>query len=129
MNLKMKPSGNVQVANYYPGYSGNSYVEFLQMNQMTMVLFLNSIYLPKNDIYKINIHYAANTNHTLRLVSKVEKNQISSTNVLFNSTGSLYSWDTREIELDLKNSETNSLRLVSPFGSSDVLIDWLHISQ
>ena len=124
--------GNVQVANYYPGYSGNSYVEFLanEPNDYGSFSQINSIYLPKNDIYKINIHYAANTNHTLRLVSKVGENQISSTNVLFNSTGSLYSWDTREIELEFENSETNSLRLVSPFGSSDkILIDWLHISQ
>ena len=124
--------GNVQIANYYPGYSGNSYVEFLanEPNDYGSFSQINSIYLPKNDIYKINIHYAANTNHTLRLVSKVGENQISSTNVLFNSTGSLYSWDTREIELGFENSETNSLRLVSPFGSSDkILIDWLHISQ
>ncbi len=123
--------GNVQESNFYPGFSGESYIEFLanEPNDYGSFSQLNSIYIPKTDTYKVNIHYAANTNHILRLVSKNGDDETSSTNVAFNATGGLNSWDTHEVELPFQNSETNSLRVVSPFGSTDkILLDWLHIS-
>ena len=123
--------GNVQESNFYPGFSGESYIEFLanEPNDYGSFSQLNSIYIPKTDTYKVNIHYAANTNHILRLVSKNGDDETSSTNVAFNATGGLNSWNTHEIELPFQNSETNSLRVVSPFGSTDkILLDWLHIS-
>ena len=123
--------GNVQESNFYPGFSGESYIEFLanEPNDYGSFSQLNSIYIPKTDTYKVNIHYAANTNHILRLVSKNGDDETSSTNVAFNATGGLNSWNTHEIELPFQNSETNSLRIVSPFGSTDkILLDWLHIS-
>lgn len=122
--------GNVQYTSIYPGYSGNGYASFPSEVGWGVFAQINSIYIPKDDTYKIKIHYSSEEERALRIVSRNNEGAQTGmiTEQIFPSTGGNSSWSTLEINIPFHAGETNDLRIIA-LSNQGVNLDWIHITQ
>ena len=122
--------GNVQNANQYAGYSGTSYASYPTNTGWGVFAQVDDIFIPKEDTYKIKIHYSSDQPRTLRIVSRDNNNQQSGlvAQQIFPSTGGNSSWSTLDINVPFLAGETNSLRIIA-LEDQGVQLDWIHVTQ
>lgn len=122
--------GNVQNANQYAGYSGTSYASYPTNTGWGVFAQVDDIFIPKDDTYKIKIHYSSDQPRTLRIVSRDNSNQQSGlvAQQIFPSTGGNSSWSTLDINVPFLAGETNSLRIIA-LEDQGVQLDWIHVTQ
>ena len=122
--------GGVEYSSDNPGFSGNGYADF-PLDQIGFGVFaqISDIYIPKTGSYKIRIHYAANENKILRIVSRngsdIQTGLIAAQ--LLPSTGGFNSWNTEEIIINFEAGESNNIRIYA-IEQPGVQLDWIHIT-
>jgi len=123
-------SGGVTTQSDNAGFTGTGYAAFPASVGDAVWARVDGIYIPRSGIYTAQIHYASETNSSLRLVSY---NDIGTTiqtleNQLFPSSGSSNSWKTIAIPINFEAGDLASLKIVAA-PDQGIQLDWLKITQ
>ncbi len=122
--------GGVSYVSVHAGFTGAGYASFPTDTGVAVWARVDGIYVPRDDTYTVQIHYATEMPRSLRLVSR---NDLAATvqtldNVLFPATGGSNSWRTLAVPLDFEAGEFADLKVVATPGEG-VQLDWLRIEQ
>lgn len=122
--------GGVAAASAYAGYTGTGYRAFPTNTGVAVWARVDGIYIPANDTYTVQIHYAADTTNDLRLVSRNDSGATVHTvnDQTFPATGGLNSWKTIEIPVNFEAGDAADLKIVA-IPDEGVNLDWLKITQ
>ena len=118
--------GGVYNSQLYPDGSGNVYVDFPETTGVGVWARINSIYVPKNDVYNVIIRYSSELSRKLRLVYTDESGVSVNQEVLFPSTISYGVWNSLEIPINLPAGE-GALKIVA-VDEKGVALDWMWLT-
>lgn len=112
------------------GFTGTGYAAFPTNTGVAVWARVDGIYIPKDDTYTVQIHYATEASRSLRLVSRNDSAMTVRTlnNVLFPATGGSSSWRTLALQVDFEAGESADLKIVAT-PDEGVQLDWLRIEQ
>jgi endoglucanase len=121
--------GGVRTAATVPGFKGNGYKTFPETTGNNVWVRVDSIYIPKDDTYAVYIHYASETERTLRLVARNDASVTTHiiTEQLFPATGGADTWATQIVNVIFEAGDAADFKIVAD-AVPGVDLDWLRIT-
>ena len=128
--------GGLTVSQQYPGFKGSGYVEFPETTGNGTFIRSEDLYIPASGTYAVRIHYASNTERTLRLVSgNFVDGNFTPTNAVGSAVDHVFpttgadggSWSTQTVNLYFEAGVAAQLKIVAN-TEPGVSLDWLEIS-
>ena len=120
--------GGVSASADFPGYSGTGYATYPAATGVAVWARADGIYVPATGTYRVEIHYACDTDRTVRLVTGAQVLN----DVTFPSTGGFDSWATLAVEINFNAStaagvDEESLKVVA-LPDQGPSLDWIHLT-
>jgi hypothetical protein len=122
--------GGVLTESTHAGYTGSGYSAFPTNTGSGVWARIDDIYIPRDDTYTLQLHYASAVDRTLRIVSRNDDDanvEVISAQ-LFPATGGFNSWKTLAVPVAFQAGHTNDLKVVA-LDDEGVQLDWLRITK
>jgi alpha-galactosidase len=121
-------SGGVVVSAEHPGFSGTGYAAYPASIGANVHCEVNG-YIPTDDTYVAEIHYADSAAITMRLQSLNDAAAVvDDQSVLFPATGGTDNWATLRVQLDFEAGEDARLRIIADTDPGPI-IDHIRLTR